>query len=140
MRVINRAAGVLVVLAGLFLAGWGPRAFELVSGWTLPAPTVADQTAMAIWSGVAFARVFGALLVSVGLIVWAANARAPRASVFQGIVCIGALFAALITSTQQIAIWTNSVGWALVALFGIIAAVAGLGWRSSGMSQTTPAM
>jgi hypothetical protein len=101
---------------------------------------VNDRTAMAIWSGVAFARVFGALLVSVGLIVWAANARTPRAGVFRVIVCGGALFAALITSSQQIAIWTNAVGWALVALFGAIAAVSGFGWRSSGVSQTTPAM
>jgi hypothetical protein len=137
MRVVNRAAGLLVVAVGLFLAGWGPVAFELLSGGTLPAPAVNDRTAMAIWSGVAFARVFGALLVSVGLIVWAANARTPRDGVFKAIVCAGALFAALITSSQQIAIWTNSVGWVLVALFCLIAAVSGFGWRSSRM---TPAM
>jgi len=139
MRLINRMAGSVVALVGLLLAGWAPPAFELLSGRALPLPVASDPTAMTIWSGVAFVRVLGALLVSVGLILWAANARAPRPRVFQAIVCAGALFAALITSAQQIAIWTNAVGWALVGLFGVIATISACRLRWSGMPDGSSA-
>ena len=46
---------------------------ELLSGRALPAPVVTDQTAMAIRSGVAFVRVFGAALLGVVAALWASK-------------------------------------------------------------------
>ena len=126
MRVFNRILGLLVVAAGAGLAGWAPPVFELLSGRALPAPVSTDQTAMVIWSGVAFARVFGAALVGIGAALWASNAQSPSPRVIQASLFVSFVFAGLIVSAQQVAIWTNAVGWALVTLFFLLAMITGI--------------
>lgn len=126
MRVFNRILGLLVASAGVGLAGWAPPVFELLSGRALPTPVATDETAMVIWSGVAFVRVFGAALVGLGAALWASNAAIPKPRVIQASLFVSFIFAGLIVWTQQVAIWANAVGWALVTLFFLLAIVTGI--------------
>jgi hypothetical protein len=111
--------------------------FGLVTGLPLPAPVASDKTAMMVWSGLAFVRIVGALLTGIGAVLWTVNAARPRAETLQTVLCGTAIFAALITSAQQVAIWSNSIGWLLVALFGAIAAVSGLRLRRTAPTLAT---
>jgi hypothetical protein len=132
MRVFNRILGLLVVAVGFGLAGWAPPVFELLSGRALPAPVTTDQTAMVIWSGVAFARVFGAALVAIGAALWASHAQSPEPRVMQASLFLSFVFAGLIVSAQQVAIWANAVGWTLVTLFFLLALITGIPLVRSG--------
>jgi hypothetical protein len=123
MRMLNRILGLLVAAIGMVIAGFGPSVFEAVSGRALPAPIGGDPDAMVAWSGVAFARAFGAVLFGIGTVLWAVNARSPRARSIHMACLVGFLFAALIVWSQQTSIWTGSAGWALLALFAALAAI-----------------
>ncbi len=123
MRMLNRVLGLLVAAIGMAVAGFGPSVFEALSGRTLPAPIGGDRDAMVVWSGVAFARAFGAVVFGIGAALWAVNASAPRQRAVHLSFFVGFLFAALIVWSQQTSIWTGSTGWALVALFAALAAV-----------------
>ena len=129
MRVLNRLLGLIVAAVGVGLAGWAPMVFGLVTGLPLPAPVASDKAAMMVWSGLAFVRIFGAVLTGIGALLWTVNAARPRAETLQTVICGTAIFAALVTWAQQVAIWSNSIGWLLVALFGAVAVVTGLGRR-----------
>ena len=78
MRRLNLTLGILTVVVGLSIASWGPAAFEMVTGHDLPIPQSGDAVAMTIWSGVAFVRVFGAVLLGLGALLWAANVERKR--------------------------------------------------------------
>jgi hypothetical protein len=82
---------------------------------------------MVIWSGVAFVRVFGAVLFSLGAALWANSARISQPRVTQTVLFVSCVFAGLIVWSQQVAIWTNAVGWVLVGLFFALAATTGVG-------------
>lgn len=127
MRRLNRILGLAIVAVGFALAGWAPRAFEVLSGHTLPTPVATDVTAMTIWSGVAFVRAFGAVLVGFGGMLWAATARTSGTRSIETLVFVSSAFAAAIVLAQQVAIWANAVGYVLVGLFGAIALVSGIG-------------
>ena len=126
MRVLNRVMGGLVAVLGFVIAGWAPLAFEVLSGRALPAPVASDQAAMTVWSGVAFVRAFGAVLFGIGAVLWAANARTPRPRITHAALFLSAVFAALIVAVQQVAIWSNATGWALVSVFAAMTIVSGL--------------
>jgi hypothetical protein len=132
MRAFNRILGLLVVAAGLGLAGWAPPIFELLSGQALPSPVATDGTAMAIWSGVAFVRVLGAAMVGIGAALWASHAPTPTPRGVQASLFVSFVFAGLIVSAQQIAIWANAVGWALVTGFSLLALITGITLVRSG--------
>jgi hypothetical protein len=148
MRVLNRILGLLVAMVGFGLAGWAPPAFELLSGHSLPIPVLSghslpipvatDPAAMTAWSGVAFVRVFGAVLFGIGATLWASNARTPRPRVLHAILFVSFVFAGLIVWAQQVAIWGNTVGWALVALFGALAISTGVALAWSGNRTSDP--
>ena len=82
---------------------------------------------MAIWSGVAFVRVFGAALFGLGAALWASNSPAPRPRLTQAVLFVSFVFGGLIVWAQQVAIWANETGWALVVLFFVLAAISGIG-------------
>ena len=132
MRLLSRFIGLVVMSVGLGLAGWAPAAFEVLSGQVLPAPVATDQAAMAVWSGVAFVRVFGAILFGMGAVLWTSNARVPRPRATQGVLFVSSAFAGLVVTAQQVAIWANAVGWTLVGFFAALTVVTGMGfWRRS---------
>ena len=108
-----------------------------MTGLPLPAPVASDKTAMMVWSGLAFVRIFGAVLTGIEGLLWTVNAARPRAETLQMVICGTAIFAALVTWAQQVAIWSNSIGWLLVALFGAVAAVSGLGRRRTAPTLVT---
>ena len=123
MRMLNRILGLIVAAVGMVIAGFGSSVFEAVSGRALPAPIGGNPDAVVAWSGVAFARAFGAVLFGLGAVLWAVSARSPRARSIH-MACLAAfLFAALIVWSQQASIWTGSAGWALLALFAALAAI-----------------
>jgi hypothetical protein len=120
MQTISRVLGVVVAALGLFLAGWAPVVFASLSGHALPAPVASSETAMSVWSGVAFARVFGALVFAVGAVLWASTAPVAKARSIHVALLAGFAFATLMVWSQQVAIWANAVGWSLVGLFGVL--------------------
>ena len=126
MRLLNRISGLLVAAVGMLVAGFGPSVYEAAAGRPLPTPIAGDRDAMAVWSGVAFARAFGAVTFGIGAVLWAASAPAPRPRAIHGAFFLGFLFAALIVWSQQATIWTGPIGLALVVLFGALAAISGL--------------
>jgi hypothetical protein len=124
--------GLVVMSVGLGLAGWAPPAFEMLSGQVLPAPVAANEAAMAVWSGIAFVRVFGAVLFGMGAVLWTSNARVPRPRATQGVLFVSSAFAGLVVAAQQVAIWANAVGWTLVGFFAALTIITGIGlWRRS---------
>jgi hypothetical protein len=126
MRWMNGILGLVIMAVGLSLAGWAPRAFEVFSGRTLPAPVSTDATAMAIWSGVAFVRVFGAVFFGLGAVLWGSHTRTlgPRAT--QKALFASSAFATLVVLAQQVAIWSNAVGVVLVGLLCALMIVSGV--------------
>lgn len=115
MIVVTRSIAVLLIVCGIIMAGWGPLVFEVLSGSQLPQPVADDAVAMAIWSGVAFARVLGALLVCVGALLLGSTAANRQRAMMVGLLW-SALLGTVVTASQQSAIWSNRVGYVLVAL------------------------
>ena len=138
MRALNRGVGIVVALLGFGLAAWAPLFFSSLSGHPLPNPVATNSLAMAIWSGVAFARAFGAVLVGVGAVLWASNATGDRPQLVQRLLCASFIFATLIAWIQQVAIWSGPIGWALVGLFGGLAIVTALGLRQPQRQTASP--
>ena len=129
MRRINRTIGFVTMLSGLFIAAWGPTVFQAVTGTTLPRPE--GPAAMTIWAGVAFARAFGAAVLVLGALLWAAN-RSPNTNESISVApLLAAAFATFVVWGQQQAIWTTSVGFVFVSLIGAIAVSAGAGFLKS---------
>jgi hypothetical protein len=132
MRWMNSILGLIIMAAGFSLAGWAPLAFEVFSGRTLPVPVPTDATAMTIWSGVAFVRVFGAVFFGLGAVLWGSHTRTlgPRAT--QKALFVSSAFATLVVLAQQVAIWSNAVGVALVGLLCALMIVSGINLLRSG--------
>jgi hypothetical protein len=118
MRVINRSLGCLGVAVGLALAGWAPPILGLLTGQPMPVPVASDPQAMAVWSGVAFARVCGAVLAGLGAVLFASSAPVVRPRNVTASLFASSLLATAVVVAQQVAIWTNAVGWTLAGLFG----------------------
>ena len=137
MQLVNRALGLLVAVIGVGLALWAPPAFEMLTGHRLPFPAANDGAAMVVWSGVAFLRVFGAVLFGIGAVLWSSNARAATSRGIRLALFLSSVFASLLVWSQQVAIWANSVGWALVGLFGVLAITTGLLLLQQSEVQTT---
>jgi len=130
---LNRVLGLLVAASGVVAASWGPRVFEFVSGQVLPPPAANDPAAMAAWSGVAFLRVLGALLLGFGALLWVASGGMASARRIHVVVLAMSAFAVLILTAQQIAIWTNGTGWFLAGLFAVVATRSALALRDRPM-------
>ena len=126
MRLLNRAVGWMAVVVGLVLVGWAPPILALLSGHALPAPVASDPAAMVVWSGVAFARVCGAVVAGMGAVLFASSAVVFRPSLVAAALLASSVLATAVVASQQVAIWTNALGWGLVFLFACFAAAAGL--------------
>ncbi len=114
------------MLCGFVLASWGPIVFKMVSGFPVPPARAEDPAAMLVWSGVAFARVFGAALMGLGAVLLASTRASGRDRAIGVALCLSSTFAALVTAAQQRAIWSSRNGLILVAMFGLIALAAGI--------------
>ncbi len=126
MRAASRAIGWMAMFVGFVFASWAPRAFVAISGRPLPVPRPEDAIAMTAWSGVAFARAFGAVLLGLGAVLWiAARGKQDEAAVHK-VLFGSSVFATLVVLAQKVAIWSNAVGFVLVGVLGSIAAATGV--------------
>jgi hypothetical protein len=128
---VNRAIGLLTMLIGLFVASWGPTVFQAVTGRSLPEPLAQDPSAMTVWTGVAFARAFGAALVVVGAFLWATNRPENKRNGMSIAPVMAAVFGALVIAAQRQAIWATSAGLVFVALSAVIAITSGVAFFRS---------
>ena len=71
-------------------------------------------------------RVFGAVFFGLGAVLWASHTRTlgPRAT--QKALFVSSAFATLVVLAQQVAIWSNAVGVALVGLLCALMIVSGV--------------
>ncbi len=126
MREVTKLLAIGTILAGIVLALYGPSVFPFLTGYPLPASeTMGYELSMTVMAALAFVRVTGVLLVALGGVLWAATRREGRELALQKALLGSMLFAALITWSQQQAIWASNVGWALVFLFVAIAVASG---------------
>ena len=122
-RTLVTVSGSLLSISGLIIlvmAG-NPMLMSLFGSRALPAPVAGD----AGWVGVAFTRLFGAALASLGLVMMATRPLSDTAAKTIG----GPLFAGLglltlVAVIQAQAIWNAPAGWALatVLLVGCVGA------------------
>jgi hypothetical protein len=100
------ASGITFVLYGpMLLAFFGVP--QLAAGLTV------------YWHVASFARMFGAALFGLGLLLWAVS----RATLRQGVIfalLLSNLLAAIVSLTQQISIWGTPVGWVASGVFVIL--------------------
>jgi predicted membrane-bound spermidine synthase len=116
---------ILTINAAIFVA--------LGIGFTLYGPNIlayfgvsdlAGDNFLLYWNVVAFARMFGAMLLSCGLILWAIRGifddTTDKAQVCQEILfslVLGFLIAAVAAITQVSSVWGSIAGWVLSGLF-----------------------
>lgn len=113
---------ILSLLFGIAFTLYGPLMMAYFG-----IPEIPEGSVLLYWHVVAFARMFGAALLAVGLILWSlrriakSSATSPetrRGIIFSMIFANGAgVFVAL---TQQAQIWSNPAGWATVAVFALL--------------------
>ena len=78
--------------------------------------------AVAYWFVVSFARLFGAMLFTVGVLLWAISSSLQELSAQSGrgylyALILGYAVAVIAALTQQIAIWQSTAGWLMTVLF-----------------------
>lgn len=119
---------ILAVVCGLTFVLWSPMLLPLFGVSQIPVPVAGDVSAMSFWQSAAFARVFGALLVSFGLLVWTVR-RVVETEAGQPLIfalSVGCGFVSLISLTQQIAFWETGAGKLVV--FGFLGLAIGYGY------------
>jgi hypothetical protein len=118
-RVLSGLA-LVVIAFGAWMALWGGNAFELFGGYQLPQPVAEDESAMAVWAGVSFARVTGALILGLGALLFAILRRRNRDQAVGYALLAAAVFGLAIALTQQMAVWRGWVSLLLPAAFVVI--------------------
>ena len=76
---------------------------------------------IAYWFIVSFARLFGAMMLILGLLLWALGSQSNEvsASTHRGIIfaiLIGYTITTITILTQQISVWQSTAGWILLAI------------------------
>lgn len=120
MTILLKAAAALLFAAGFYTAGWGPIVFELLQGGEpLPHSTTRAGNISQVWVGVAALRVAGALLATVGAVLWAFASRnwGPAHRALAG----GLIFTAVITALQQQALWQGITGFVVAGVLAVAA-------------------
>src|SRR5512143_2703319 len=132
---VVKGAVALLILSGVaFLLGMGASdSMVLFGGGPLPDARVGDPA----WVGLAFARVLGAALVAIGLVLSSATrlptdaGRAIGKSAMWGLVLLS-----VVTLAQAQAIWSTPAGWVLSAILVFAcAASALLGFSARGATS-----
>ncbi len=122
---------ILTVNAIIFLA--------IGIGFTLYAPNVLayfgvsdlpGDNALLYWNIVSFARMFGAILLTCGLLLWGLRGafledKKPiqlRRDVLFSLV-LGFIIVSITALTQQSSVWASSAGWIITAIFMIFTGI-----------------
>ena len=129
-KVLVTLSGSLLSISGLIILGMAGNAalMGLFGSQVLPPPQAGEPG----WVGVAFARVFGAALASLGFVMLAARQLSDGSARAIGGALLGGLaLLTLVTLIQAEAIWTTPAGWALAGVI-MLACVGAVGLRQSG--------
>jgi lysozyme family protein len=111
-------AGGLLTVAGLIIILGNVEWVMRLAGAAAEMPS--PQSGNAVWVGVAFARVFGAALVVIGLLTSAAS-RLDDAAARQVRVplAVGLTLLMVLTGAQALAIWNTPAAWVLWAVVAV---------------------
>ena len=121
MRRLGQVVGIVVTILGLWIALWGAHhIFQLMLGSALPWQA-GDPVPMTIFTGIAFVRVFGAVLVGLGAVLWAVQRERNRERTIKAALFGSALLATLVAVAQQIAIWSGTFGYVLIGALVLVA-------------------
>ena len=107
---------ILWVAFGIAFALYGPM---MLNFFAVPELKITPEI---YWQIAAFARMFGAALFGLGLLIWAISrgidelpAERRRSILFA--LLLSNLMAAFVAVTQQVSIWGTPAGWAMAAIF-----------------------
>lgn len=119
---LTRLASLVLIVLGIVLAGWGPMvapAFGVPAG---PAPELAGSGSTGWWGLAAFVRLFGAVLLVLGAVLWAVRPSVGEVGRkrFAATMAVALLLTGLVALLQQIAVWETTAGLALAALFVVL--------------------
>jgi hypothetical protein len=112
---------ILLVVAGIAFGLYGPLMMAFFA-----VPELLNISQDTYWQIAAFARMFGAALFGLGLLLWsirdAFNELSPpsQRKVLAALV-LGNLMAAFISITQQSSIWGTPAGWLTTGFFTVFA-------------------
>lgn len=117
-RSLMAITGVFGLILGILVAIDGPMLLPYFGDSNLPPPTPGNMT---VWSAIAFTRLFGAMLFTIGLIAWMLrNLDRPEDRRSAGLAFfLGSLFLLFFALIQQIAIWAKTPGWIAVSLIAM---------------------
>lgn len=110
---------ILVMALGIAFALYGPLMLAFFGIADIP-----SQEVILYWNIASFARLFGAGLFSLGLLLFAIrtpiaqgefSGPSRRGVIFS--LLLGNLLAAIVALTQQASVWNNWAGWVLSILF-----------------------
>ena len=118
---VGVGAGALLAVAGLIIilgnVEWVMRLAG--SATALPSP----ESGNAVWIGVAFARVFGAALIVIGLLTSAASRLEGQAArQIRVPLAVGLTVLMVLTGAQALAIWSTPAAWVLWAIVAVACA------------------
>jgi hypothetical protein len=110
---------ILLIASGIAFAMYDP----LMLAFFAASDILEDP--LTYWHVAAFARMFGALLFGMGLLLWALRStlEALPGKSIRGLIAallLGSLVALLVSLTQQSAIWGTLAGWITSGIFIII--------------------
>ena len=113
---------VVFIAAGIAFAIYGPLMMAVFN-----LPDVLGIHPMDSWNVAAFARMYGAMLFSLGLLLWALRSAVENREIpshtRRGIVfalVIGNVIATIVSLTQQWFPWQGVAGWIMTSVFAII--------------------
>jgi hypothetical protein len=113
---------ILAMALGIAFALYGPLMLAFFGIADIP-----SQEALLYWNIASFARLFGAGIFSLGLLLFALRAplanqelstQSRRGVIFS--LLLGNLLTTIVILTQQASVWSAATGWILSAVFGLL--------------------
>lgn len=113
---------ILAMALGIAFALYGPLMLAFFGIADIP-----SQEVLLYWNIASFARLFGAGLFSVGLLLFALrtplakrelSSQSRRGVIFS--LVLGNLLTTIVLLTQQASIWSTATGWILSAVFSLL--------------------
>jgi hypothetical protein len=128
LRTWMKITGVLLIILGVIHAVYAPLLMPLYGVAETFAPLVEDPLSRLFWTTSAFLRLFGALMLTTGIVVWFLRdviTLYERRLALGMAVGLGA--AAVVSFVETVSTWNAAGGWILTTLFALLAAGFGYG-------------
>jgi hypothetical protein len=112
---------VLFIALGIGLTLYAPNVLSYFGVADLP-----GDNALLYWTVAAFARMFGAILLTLGLVLWGVRslfqtnfdpAQSRRDVLFS--LALGFIIICITALTQQASVWGSIAGWLITGMFAI---------------------